>query len=134
MQYSSTKSHWRWYGGAAIDVAAEVVSFGRTEQFFVIDAAFLRECSERYNTPYPYLDPLVLAVVSPIPYLRFIPEPNLVQYRLISGKYANPEVVDATKIDVLVGRVTTLSKTSYIVERDTVVGQMGLLDATVNPD
>lgn len=50
------------------------------------------------------------------------------------GKYAKPEVVDAPKIDVLVGRVTTSLGTSYIVKRETVVGQMDMLDATVNPD
>lgn len=100
----------------------------------MIDAEFLRECSERDNKPYPYLDPLLLAVVSPIPYMRHIPDAELIQYRLVSGQYAKPEVVDVTSIDCLVGRVTTGTGASYIVERETVVGQVDMLDVTVNPD
>ncbi|KAF8595635.1 hypothetical protein BDV93DRAFT_564154, partial [Ceratobasidium sp. AG-I] len=133
VQYYSTKSHWRWDGGAAIDVPNEIISYGRAEQFIVIDAAFLRECSDLNNAPFPYLDPLVLAIISPIPYLRLISESGIIQYRLRNGKYANPEVVDATNIDLLVGRVTTPIATSYIVERDTVVGQMDMLDVTSDP-
>lgn len=95
---------------------------------------FLRGLSELARTPIPCNKPLVLAVVSPIPYLRFLPDAGLIQYRLNNGNYARPLVVDATNVDCLVGRVTTAIGTSYIVERDTVVGQMDMLDAIVNPD
>jgi hypothetical protein len=99
----------------------------------VIDRNFLRTLSETAPAPFA-LKTLVLAVVSPIPYLKLLDDAGLIQYRLNAGNYAGPEVVDATDVDCLVGRVTTPLKTTYIVERDTVVGQIDMLDVTVNPD
>jgi hypothetical protein len=100
----------------------------------VIDASFLRDVADMADAPYPHLDPLVLAVVSPIPCLRYIPDSAIIEYKLRAGAYASPEIVDATNIDCLVGRVTTPLGASFIVERDTVVGQMDMLDVVTNPD
>jgi hypothetical protein len=94
----------------------------------------LRALSELAQTPVPHNQSLALAVVSPIPYLRLVADAGLVQYRLTAGKYAALQVIDATDVDCLVGRVTDPRGASYIVERDTVVGQMDMLDAIVNPD
>lgn len=128
------KSHWRWDRGATIDLDEETISFGRAEQFIVIDTAFLQDMTDIAQVHHAHLDPLVLAIVSPIPYLRYIPESRIIQYGLRAGAYAAPEIVDASKVDCLVGRLTTPLGASYIVERDTVVGQMDMLDVVVNPD
>lgn len=86
------------------------------------------------GAPNPEIGLLILAVVSPIPYLRLIFDSNIIEYHLIgrAQKYAHEEVVDATKIDCLVGRVATAIGTSYIVERDTVVGDADEDDETAN--
>lgn len=117
-----------------LNVDEEVIGYGRAEQFIVIDAAFLREVTDAADASYPHLDPVVLAVVSPIPYLLYVPESGITQYGLKAGAYASPEIVDASKIDCLVGRVITPLGARYIVERDTVVGQTDMLDVVVNPD
>ncbi|KAJ1302557.1 hypothetical protein OPQ81_002874 [Rhizoctonia solani] len=57
---------------------------------------------------------------------------DLVEYRLASGNYAGPEVVDVTKIDCLVGRVMTELGDNYVVERTSIVGHMDILDAVIN--
>lgn len=109
-----------------------MLSYGRVEQFIVLDATFLRELSQLAGAPFREIKPLVLAVVSPIPYMRLIKSADIIQYKLIGEEYAHPEVVDATKIDCLVGRVTSALGKSYLVERDTVVGQVDTLDETVD--
>jgi hypothetical protein len=79
--------------------------------------------------------PVVLAVVSPIPYMRLIVKSDVIEYELIGSKnkYAHEEVVDATKIDCLVGRITTSHGKCYIIERDTVVGQAEVVEEPVDP-
>jgi hypothetical protein len=104
------------------------------ELFLLISADFLCGLYARAQIPVPNNNPLVVAVVSPIPYLRLLDDAGLIQYKLNAGNYAGVQAVDATDVDCLVGRVTTALGTSYIVERDTVVGQMDMLDAVVNPD
>ncbi|KAG9125652.1 hypothetical protein FRC07_006740 [Ceratobasidium sp. 392] len=117
VKYWSKKSHCRWDRGPAINVDEEIVSYGRAEQFIVIGADFLRDLTDKVDAYYPHLDPLILAVVSPISYLQYISESEIVQYRLRA-----------------VGRVITPLKASYIVEQDSVVAQLDMLDVVVNPD
>ncbi|EUC60687.1 hypothetical protein RSOL_359880, partial [Rhizoctonia solani AG-3 Rhs1AP] len=73
-----------------------------------------------------------LAIVAPFPQLRYHQDADLVEYRLLSGNYASPEVIDAIKIDSLVGHV--VDRSSYIVERTSVVGRLDMLNITVNPE
>ncbi|KAG9090974.1 hypothetical protein FRC06_000789 [Ceratobasidium sp. 370] len=133
VQYYSKKSYWRW-SGAVTNVPNDVLGFGCAELFLVIDADFLRALCELNRVPTPPDKPVVLAIVSPIPYLRLLCAEGLVQYRLNAGKYAKPQVIDAMDIDCLVRHVTTALKESFIVERETVVRHMDMLDSTVNPD
>ncbi|KAG8728148.1 hypothetical protein FRC10_005263 [Ceratobasidium sp. 414] len=134
VKYWSKKSHWRWDRGPAIDIDEEIVSFRHAEQFIVIDDTFLRDLTKSVDAYYPHLNPLILAVISPIPYLWYIPESEIVQYGLRAGSYTSPEIVDASKIDSLVGHVITPPGMSYIVEWDSVVGQIDMLDIVVNLD
>ncbi|QRV79732.1 Transposase family Tnp2 protein [Ceratobasidium sp. AG-Ba] len=134
IMYWSINSHWRWDRGPAVVLDEETFGYGRAEQFLVIDAAFLRHVTECAGVFYPHLDHLVLAVVSPIPYLRHIASSGITQYGLRGGKYVSPEILDASKIDCLVGRVRSPLVASYIVQRDTAVGQLDMLDEVVNPD
>ncbi|KAF8678130.1 hypothetical protein RHS04_05518 [Rhizoctonia solani] len=120
--------------GPAVVLDKETFGYGRAEQSLVIDAAFLRHVTECAGVSYPHLDDLVLAVVSPIPYLRHIASPGITQYGLRGGRYISPEILDASKIDCLVGRVRSPLGASYIVQRDTAVGQLDMLDEAVNPD
>lgn len=100
----------------------------------MIDTAFIFFLSELSEVPIRNVEPLVLAVVSPMPHLRLIAGVDIIQYKLNGNKYAHPDVVDARKIDCLVGRLTTPLGASFIVERDTVVGQTDVVDEAVTHD
>ncbi|KAG9123856.1 hypothetical protein FRC07_013733, partial [Ceratobasidium sp. 392] len=134
VRYWSVNSHWRWDKGLAVVLEEETFGYGRAEQFIVIDAAFLRHVTETAGVFFPHTRDLVLAVVSPIPYLRHIAKPGITQYGLRGGNYVSPEIIDASRVDGLVGRVRTPLGESYIVQRETAVGQMDMLDEVVNPD
>ncbi|KAG8749451.1 hypothetical protein FRC11_011322 [Ceratobasidium sp. 423] len=126
VRFHSKFSCWRWDHIHPIEVYEEVLSYGQAQAFVIIERDFI-ECLGAPN-PRQY----VLAVISPFPQLRYHPDADLVEYRLTSGNYASPEVVDATKIDCLIGHVE--DRGSYIVEQTSVVGRMDMLDVTVNPD
>ncbi|CEL56175.1 hypothetical protein RSOLAG1IB_11864 [Rhizoctonia solani AG-1 IB] len=59
---------------------------------------------------------------------------DLTEYRLNGGKYAAVQFIDVSRIMSLVGRVKTPIGPTYIVERATVVGQVNMLDATLDAD
>lgn len=134
VRFFSRRSRWRWDRTLDLEFPEEGISYGRAEMFIVIDAEFLRQLSETAGEPFPYLEPMIIAVVSAFPRLRLLQDANLVEYQLNSGKYAPSEIVDATTIDCLIGRVVTLIGTSYIAERGSVVGRMDMADVVVNPD
>ncbi|KAG9125491.1 hypothetical protein FRC07_007398 [Ceratobasidium sp. 392] len=134
VKYWSVNSHWRWSEGPAVVLEEETFGYGRAEQFIVIDAAFLRQVTEAAGVFYPHINDLVLAVISPIPYLRYSALSGTTEYGLRAGNYVSPEIIDATKVDGLVGRVKTPLGESYILQRDTAVGQMDMLDKVINPD
>ncbi|KAF8667769.1 Transposase family tnp2 [Rhizoctonia solani] len=155
VMYWSVNSHWlswteshdqyKWLhagpspnlGGGrcpAVVLDKETFGYGCAEQFLVIDAAFLWHITKCAGVFYPHLDDLVLAVVSPIPYLRHIASSGITQYSLRGGRYVSPEILDASKIDCLVGRVQLPLGALYIVQRDTAVGQLDMLDEVVNPN
>ncbi|QRW24230.1 Transposase family Tnp2 protein [Rhizoctonia solani] len=134
VMYWSVNSHWQWVRGPAVVLDEETFGYSCAEQFLVIDAAFLRHVTKCAGVFYPHLDDLVLAVVSPIPYLCHIASSGITQYSLRGGRYVSPEILDASKIDCLVGRVQLPLGALYIVQRDTAVGQLDMLDEVVNPN
>ncbi|KDN40273.1 hypothetical protein RSAG8_08183, partial [Rhizoctonia solani AG-8 WAC10335] len=130
VRFYSKFSRWHWDRVRPTELHDERLSYGRAEMFVVLEANFIASL----NVPDPR--PIVVAIVSPFVRLRYIHDADLVEYRLSSGNYAGAEVVDATKIDCLVGRITTgtLCQRFFVVERTSVVGRMDMLDITVEPD
>jgi hypothetical protein len=125
-KFHSKFSRWRWDRVRPIEVYEEILSYGRAEMFIVLEPDLIEGLGALNPRQY------VLAIVSPFPQLRYHSNADLVEYRLTSGNYASAEVVDATSIDCLIGRVE--DRGSYVVERTSVVGRMDILDAVVNPD
>lgn len=80
------------------------------------------------ESPSRCLDPLVLAVISPIPTFKKHAESNMVHYRLNSGRHAPPEIIDASDVDCLVGHARTLQGDWYLLDRTSVVGRVNFLD------
>ncbi|CAE6454697.1 unnamed protein product [Rhizoctonia solani] len=130
VRFYSKFSRWRWDCVRPTELHEEQLSYGRAEMFVVLEADFIASL----NIPDPL--PIIVAIVSPFVQLRHIRDADLVEYRLSSGNYAGAEVVDATKIDCLIGRITTgtLRRRSFVVERTSVVGRMDMLDVTVEPE
>jgi hypothetical protein len=112
----------------------DTIGYGRVEEFFVFDAAFLQEIAGVQGMPHLFDKPLVVAAVLPIPPLIYRPDCELVEYRLNAGNYAEVQLIDASRIVCLVGRVIAPNKTAYIIDRSMVIGQMDMLDVTLNPD
>jgi hypothetical protein len=100
----------------------------------VFSTDYLQELTEVHGIPRVFDEPLVVAAVLPIPQLIHRSDCDLVEYRLNGGNYAAVQLIDASRIVSLVGRVMAHNRTAYVVERDTVVGQMDMLDDTMNPD
>jgi hypothetical protein len=76
----------------------------------------------------------VVAVISAFPFLRHHNDASFIEYRLLSGNYAGAKVVDDTKIDCPIGRITTEHRGSFVLEHTSVVGRMDMLDVTVETD
>ncbi|EUC61828.1 hypothetical protein RSOL_408870, partial [Rhizoctonia solani AG-3 Rhs1AP] len=119
-------SRWRWDCVRPTEVYAEVPSYGQALMFVILEPDFVKDLGAPNPRQY------ALAIVAPFPQLRYHQDADLVEYRLSSGNYASPEVIDATKIDSLVGHV--VDRSSYIVERTSVVGRLDMLNITVNPE
>ncbi|KAF8676920.1 Transposase family tnp2 [Rhizoctonia solani] len=128
VRFHSKMSRWRWDRPHAVEFPNEILSYGQTGMFVVIEADLIASL----NVPNPCTQ--VLAVIMAFPHLRYHNDADLVEYRLSSGNYAGAEVVDATKIDCLIGRITTEHQGSFVVERTSVVGQVDMLDVTVEID
>ncbi|CAE6388809.1 unnamed protein product, partial [Rhizoctonia solani] len=129
VRFYSRLSRWRWDTTQAIPVPDDILSYGRAEMFIVIGPSFFRRLAMLTREPEPHHHRIILAVITPFVQLGYHRDADLVEYRLASGNYAGPEIVDVTKVDCLVGRVMTELGDNYVVERTSVVGQMNLLDA-----
>lgn len=126
---------WRWVWPGIRIVEEETTGYGRAEQFIVINTEFLQELCERGGRLIPILDPIVLAVMSPMLAFKRCTDINLVQYKLLSGeKLVNPEIINAKDVVCLVGQVVTDIRSSYIADRNTVIGRLDMLNTTVNPE
>ncbi|QRV80042.1 hypothetical protein RhiJN_08057 [Ceratobasidium sp. AG-Ba] len=112
--------------------------YGRAERFIIIDTNFLQAILTAANRDVPRVQPLALALVSPIPHLKRIREygADLVQYKLSGRALGYAEVIDVNDIACLVGRFTVPipEPASYIVDRETIVGRLDLLDDLIAPD
>ncbi|CCO34236.1 hypothetical protein BN14_08330 [Rhizoctonia solani AG-1 IB] len=128
IRFHSKLSRWRWDRPHTVEFPDETLSYGRAEMFVVVEADLVASL----NVPDPRT--YVIAVISAFPFLRHHNDADLIEYRLLSGNYAGAEVVDATKIDCLIGRVTTEHRGSFVLERTSVVGRMDMLDVTVETD
>ncbi|EUC59533.1 hypothetical protein RSOL_317320, partial [Rhizoctonia solani AG-3 Rhs1AP] len=126
VRFHSNISRWRWDRVRPTEVYAEVPSYGQALMFVILEPDFVKDLGAPNPRRY------ALAIVAPFPQLRYHQDADLVEYRLSSGNYASPEVIDATKIDSLVGHV--VDRSSYIVERTSVVGRLDMLNITVNPE
>ncbi|KAF8599801.1 hypothetical protein BDV93DRAFT_511342 [Ceratobasidium sp. AG-I] len=62
------------------------------------------DMSTHTENPARCVDPLVLAIIPPIPTFKKHTESNMVHYQLNSGRHTPPKIVDASDIDCLVGR------------------------------
>ncbi|QRV81550.1 Transposase family tnp2 [Ceratobasidium sp. AG-Ba] len=135
IKYWTYASRWQWNRTRPRPVEDAVEGYGRVELFVVIDANFLQEVAGAANL-IPRLDPLVLALVSPIPYLKRHHDANLVEYKMVGQNFITSELIDVRDIDCLVGRYKAFrpNQALYIVDRTTVVGRMDVLDDTVWPD
>lgn len=108
------------------------MGYGQAEQFIVIDTKFLQDLCELGGRILLITDPIVLAVVSPMQAFKRCTDIDLVQYKLQSGKLANPEIIDANDVICLIGRVKTNIKTMYIADRSTVIGRLDMLNAATH--
>ncbi|QRV79766.1 Transposase family tnp2 [Ceratobasidium sp. AG-Ba] len=135
VKYWTCYSRWRWNRAAPRIVEDAVEGYGRVELFIAIDTDFLQEIAETTNR-IPLLEPLVLAIISPIPHLKRHQDANLVEYKLAGKDLMTSEVIDVRDIDCLIGRfkVPRPERAYYIVDRTTIVGRMDVLDDTVHPD
>ncbi|KAF8604901.1 hypothetical protein BDV93DRAFT_84112, partial [Ceratobasidium sp. AG-I] len=137
VKYLTRYSRWRVDNRrfAVTELAADIAGYGRAERFVVIDTDFLQRMTQSDGPPRTFDEPAIIAVISPIPELIHRRDCNLVEYRLRAGNYAAAELVCPSRIMSLVGRVHAHNKTAYIVDRGTtVVGQLDMLDATLNAD
>ncbi|QRV89779.1 Transposase family Tnp2 protein [Ceratobasidium sp. AG-Ba] len=125
----------RWNRTLPRELAEDTFGYGRVEQFVVVDANFLQDICAQTDAPVAPLDPLVLAVISPIPSFKKQGNDGLVQYDMPGNRHAPPEIIDATAIECLVGRARAPSpyRTWYIIERSTIVGNINMLDTMADP-
>ncbi|KAJ1299954.1 hypothetical protein OPQ81_002622 [Rhizoctonia solani] len=132
VRFYSRLSRWHWDTTQAIPVPDDILSYGQAEMFIIFGRSFFRCLAVLTQEPEPCHHRIILAVVSPFVQLGHHRDADLVEYRLTSGNYAGPEVVDVTKIDCLVGCVMTELGDNYVVERTSIVGHMDILDAVIN--
>ncbi|QRV91937.1 Transposase family tnp2 [Ceratobasidium sp. AG-Ba] len=126
----------RWNRTLPRELAEDTLGYGRVEQFIVVDTDFLQEVITQAGYLNPPLEPLILAVISPIPTFKKNREPGMVQFDMPNNRHAPPEIVDVSAIECLVGRARTPSPngTRYIVERSTIVGNVNMLDTMADPN
>lgn len=128
-QYSSQRD--RWVRSRSRKADGPVTSYGRAEQFIVLDTNFLQHLASFADVPALFLEPVILAIVSPVPKFEKLRDADLVRYKLPGNKLAKPEVIDAKDIDCLIGRVHAPDGYLYIVDRRTVVGRLHTLEGLV---
>lgn len=80
------------------------------------------------ENPVRCLDPLVLAVISPVPTFKRDAESNMVRYQLNAGRHAPPEIIDVKDVDCLVGHARTPQGDWYVLDRTSVVGRVNFLE------
>ncbi|KAG8725988.1 hypothetical protein FRC12_023826 [Ceratobasidium sp. 428] len=115
-------------------VAQQTNGYGRVEQFIVIDADFLQEFYEGECPAAPFLDPIVVAVISPIPTFTKLEDGAVIEYQLNSGKLAGPEIVDVADIRCLIGRARDHEGHRYIIDRQTLVGRLDMAEGIADRD
>lgn len=135
VKYKTVVDRWLWNPPRIRVVKEKTMGYGRAEQFIVLDTNFLRDLCELGGGLIPPVDPIVLAVVSPMLAFKRCTDVNLVQYKVLANeKLVNPEIIDAKDVVCLVGRIKTDIRTSYIADRGTVIGRLDMLNATRPPD
>ncbi|QRV97963.1 Transposase family Tnp2 protein [Ceratobasidium sp. AG-Ba] len=138
VKYETQLGRYQWDRTAPQVLREPDWGYGRAERFIIIDTDFLQVVLQAADRPIPTLQPLGLALVSPIPHLKRVRDggANLIQYKLSGGRLAKPEVIDVGDIVCLVGRFTVPipQPASYIVDRETVVGRLDILEDMVTPD
>ncbi|KAG9077563.1 hypothetical protein FS749_010539 [Ceratobasidium sp. UAMH 11750] len=116
------------------ELDSQTLGYGRAEQFIIIDNDFLQNLASDLDIIVPFIEPIVLAIVSPIPTFSRTHDHNLINYRLSGGQLANPEVIDTNDIERLIGRIQASDRTWSIVDRSTVVGRIDMLESMVEAE
>lgn len=99
----------------------------------MIDTEFLQDRYAGENSPSPYLRPHVLAIISPIPRFSKVADGAFVRYKLNSNDaLASPEVIDANDVLHLVGCVCDREGRWSIVDRETIVGRLDVMESVVD--
>lgn len=123
----------RWNRRSVREVDEQTTGYGRVEFFVVIDTEFLQELFAGENSPSPYLRPHVLAIISPIPRFSKVSEGAFVRFELnANGTLASPEIIDANDVLHLIGRVCDRDGRWSIVDRETVVGRLDMMESVVD--
>lgn len=123
----------RWDRQSVRELDEQTTAYGRVEFFVVIDTDFLQEIYSGANSPSPYLRPHVLAIISPIPRFSKISNGDFVRYELNSNAtLASPEVIDANDMLHLIGRVCDREGRWSIVDRETIVGRLDVMESLVD--
>ncbi|QRV85537.1 Transposase family Tnp2 protein [Ceratobasidium sp. AG-Ba] len=139
VKYETLLGRYQWNRLGPQVLREPVSGYARVEHFIVIDTNCLQDIIEAAGRLIPLPEPLLLALVSPIPFLKSVREfgANLVQYRLAAnGTLARSEIIAASDIECLVGRFTVPDphKASYIVDRETIVGRVDMLEEMAQRD
>ncbi|QRV82351.1 Transposase family Tnp2 protein [Ceratobasidium sp. AG-Ba] len=133
IKYETRLGRYQWNRIGPRVLREPVSGYARAELFIVIDTDCLQDVIEAAGRLIPLPEPLILALVSPIPFLKRVREfgANLVQYKLAAnGTLARTEIIAVSDIECLVGRLTVPApqKASYIVDRETIIGRIDMLE------
>ncbi|KAG9084992.1 hypothetical protein FRC06_003777 [Ceratobasidium sp. 370] len=131
VKFQTWYNRWRWDRTRPRILGendGQTNGYGWVEEFIIIDVEFLQELYGLADASIPPLHPIALAAIAPIPNLRRHADSGLIEYKLTSGKLGSIEIVNVRDIECLVGRITTPTNASYIVDRTTVVGRLDMLD------
>lgn len=138
VKFQSRLSRFNWTRPGVQVTQEPSASYGQVERFIVIHTQFLETLYQAANRAAPSLRPIILAAIAPLPCLRRVREngTDLLQYKLVGGSLAIPELVAVSDIDCLIGRYTTTTQPlrSYIVDRHTVVGRIDAADDMLDPN
>ncbi|CUA70931.1 Elongator complex protein 1 [Rhizoctonia solani] len=128
----------RWDRTSVREVDEQTTGYGRVEFFVVIDTDFLEEIYNRNRRalPGPYTRPYILAILSPIPRFKKVSVGGFVRFELNAGGnndgLASAEIIDVNDIGCLVGRLQDQSGRWSIINRETIVGRLDVLESIVD--